>query len=72
MFIVAFILDTDSLLYHVETENLYNDFKELSAHMDMSEYPSSHPLYSLENKAVPGLFKDEAKGEIIEEFVGLR
>jgi hypothetical protein len=43
-----------------------------SEHLDMSGYPESSSLHSNKNKAVPGLFKDEASGEIIEEFVGLR
>ena len=65
--------DTDSLLFEVETPDVYKDFAELAdQHLDMSEYPVNSPLYSLKNKAVPGKFKDEAKGEIIEEFVGLR
>ena len=64
--------DTDSLLFHVETEDLYEDFKDMSEHLDMSEYPEDHPLFSLDNKAVPGKMKDEAKGMLIEEFVGLR
>ena len=41
-------------------------------HLDMSEYPTDSPLHSLRNKAIPGYFKDEAAGEVIEEFVGLR
>ena len=64
--------DTDSLLFHVETEDLYEDFKDMAEHLDMSEYPEDHPLFSLVNKAVPGKMKDEAKGGLIEEFAGLR
>ena len=65
--------DTDSVLFHVETEDLYGDFQEMAEeHLDMSEYPVDHPLHSTVNKAVPGKMKDEAAGKIIEEFVGLR
>lgn len=52
---------------------MYQDFSDMAKeHLDMSEYPESHPLHSLDNKAIPGKFKDEAAGDIIEEFVGLR
>ena len=37
-----------------------------------SEYPKTHPLYSIKNQAIAGLFKDEVKSKIITEFVGLR
>ena len=64
--------DTDSLMYEIETEDVYQDFKQLNAHFDFSNYPKEHHLYSVENKKIPGFFKDEAGGEIIEEFVGLK
>ena len=46
--------------------------KGLAEHFDFSNYPTTHPLYSIENKAVLGKFKDETAGEPIEEFIGLR
>ena len=41
---------------------------------DMSGYPKDHPsrIQSGLNKKVIGLFKDDANGKIISEFVGLR
>ena len=64
--------DTDSFLLDIPTDDLYRDMKGLAEHFDFSNYPTSHPLYSIENKAVLGKFKDETAGEPIEEFIGLR
>ena len=46
--------------------------KGMKQYFDFSEYPKSHQLYSTENQAVPGKFKDETSSKIITEFVGLR
>lgn len=64
--------DTDSLFYEIETDDLYEDMKEYKDLLDTSDYPTDHPLFSLENKKVIGKFKDEANGHIIDEFVGIR
>ena len=64
--------DTDSLTVEVETEDIYEDMKGMKQYFDFSEYPKSHQLYSTENQAVPGKFKDETSSKIITEFVGLR
>ena len=45
--------DTDSLIYEIETEDIYKDIEEsaeLKRQFDFSDYPKDHPLYSLENK----------------------
>ena len=39
--------------------------KGLAEHFDFSNYPTTHRLYSIENKAVLGKFKDETAGEPI-------
>ena len=39
---------------------------------DFSNYSPDHPNFDLSNKLVPGKFKDEMGGKLIEEFVGLR
>lgn len=64
--------DTDSLFYHITTPDVYADMGEMREHFDLSEYHKSNPLYDATNKKVLGKFKDEAAGEIITEFVGLR
>jgi hypothetical protein len=64
--------DTDSLLYHIETDDVYKDIKEDITSYDTSEYPKDHFLYSKDNEKVVGKFKDEASSMIISSFVGLR
>ena len=67
--------DTDSLLYEITSDDMYADLKDLSVqgkYFDFSNYPPGHDLYAVENKRVPGCFKDETKGQVIEKFVGLR
>lgn len=66
--------DTDSLIYHIETHDFYEDLKEhFMNYFDTSNFsPSNIYNIPLANKKVPGLFKDELGGKIIHEFVGLR
>jgi hypothetical protein len=64
--------DTDSLVYQIKTEDIYQDMKESSDVYDTSDYPKDHALYSTANKKVAGKFKDESNGLIITSFVGLR
>ena len=64
--------DTDSLKYVIETEDLYQDMKEMSDHFDFSEYGVNHFCYDKTNAKVLGKFKDETNGNPIIEFVGLR
>lgn len=65
-------MDTDSLLYQIKTENLYNDMTDMLEYLDTSDYPKDHPCYSIKNKKKPGTFKDEAQGKVIEKYIGLR
>lgn len=64
--------DTDSFVIHVETDDLYKDFKELNEHMDFSDYPPDHPNHDKTNKKVLGKFKDELNGKIMTHFIGLK
>ena len=67
--------DTDSLMYMVETEDIYEDIlRDIHEWFDTSNYPTDHPsgIYTDVNEMVIGMFKDEAGGKIITEFVGLR
>lgn len=64
--------DTDSLMYEIETNDVYQDFSQMLEHFDFSNYPSDHPLFSEKNKRIPGFFKDEVGGKIIKSFVGLK
>ena len=64
--------DTDSLLYEIQTEDIYKDMNRHSDWYDFSEYPFEHPNYNATNKKCIGKMKDECKGMILEEFIGLR
>ena len=67
--------DTDSLAYEIETEDFYRDISsDVKDKFDTSNYPKNHPSGILTgvNKKVIGMFKDEASGKQIAEFVGLR
>ena len=67
--------DTDSLLYEIEHTDFYEELAtndEWRQQFDLSNYPTDHFLYNVENKVVTLKFKDELAGEPIEEFVGLK
>ena len=63
--------DTDSFLFKVDAPNAF--MKHIKPYMDFSNYPTSHPLYSIKNKSKLGYFKDELQGTLkCVEFIGLR
>ena len=64
--------DTDSLLYEIETSDIYKDMLDNKSDYDFSNYPSNHLNFSIENKKKIGKFKDELSSLPLEEFIGLR
>ena len=64
--------DTDSLTYHITTDDIYKDMKADEHLYDTSDYDKEHFLHSTVNKKVIGKFKDETAGVPVIEFVGLR
>lgn len=64
--------DTDSLFYHIKTEDAYEDFYRDKELFDNSDYSETSKYFSKENKKVIGKFKDEAAGRPILEFIGLK
>ena len=64
--------DTDSLLLHIQTDDVYKDMAAYEWHYDTSNYPKDHELYSAKNKKALGKMKDECGGELIEEVIALR
>ena len=58
-------------MYEIHTEDFFEDIREdIKEKFDSSNFENSKLL--ILNKKVPGIFKDEAGGKIISEFVGLR
>ena len=67
--------DTDSLAYEITTKDFYRDINpDIEKWFDTSDYPTNHPsgIETGLNSKVLGMFKDEAGGKQIVEFVGLR
>ena len=67
--------DTDSLAYEIKIKDCYKDINpDIEKRFDTSDYPSNHPsgIKTGLNSKVLGMFKDEAGGKQIFEFVGLR
>ena len=66
-------IDTDSLIYNIETKDFYKDIAEdVKDRFDTSGYNPNRPLPVGLNRKVIGLMKDELGGEIITEFLTLR
>ena len=65
-------IDTDSLIVHVQTDDLYKDMAQNLDDYDTSNYPAGHPLFSTANKKIIGKSKDELGGQLLTEFIGIR
>ena len=63
--------DTDSLVYEIETEDVYEYFYDNKDLFEFSDYSQHSMFFNPINKKVIGKLKDEFKGKIINEFVGL-
>jgi hypothetical protein len=55
--------DTDSLCYHLFTDEVYHDMSDYVDLLDTTGYPRYHPLYSAMNAKVIGKMKHECKGK---------
>ena len=64
--------DSDSLTYHIHTEDVYKELFKNKELFDDSDYNPKLEFYDPSNKNVIGKFKDEDCGEPIGEFIGLR
>ena len=66
--------DTDSLCYHIETEDFYKDIaNDVPRRFDTSDFSKDHPAgLPIMNKKVIEMMKDEVGGKVITEFAGVR
>ena len=63
--------DTDSLLYEIKTDDVYEDFYKYKLLFDFSNYPKDSMFYDPVNEKAIGKMKDVYKGKINDEFIGL-
>ena len=49
--------DTDSLLYDIKCDDIYEDMRQDKDMFDFSDYPKDHRLFNVDNKKVTGIFK---------------
>ena len=67
--------DTDSFAYEIKTKDFYKRYQpDIEKRFDASDYPTNHSsgIKTVLNSKVLGMFKDEACGNQIVEFVGFR
>ena len=64
--------DTDSLVYQIETDDVYVGLYEDRGMFDFSDYSKDLRLYDVVNIKVIDKIKDEVPENIINEFAGLK
>ena len=64
--------DTDSLVYEIKGKDIYEQSYLDRDLFDFSECPIDSNFYDPANKKVLGKMKDEFKGQIFSEFIGLK
>ena len=64
--------DTDSFIYYVETDDVYQDMLQNLHLYDTSNFPKDSPLYSEKHKKVVRKIKNELGSYPMKEFVALR
>ena len=64
--------DTVSLFYVIKTDDIYEDSYQDKDLFDFSDYPINSKSFDETNQKVIGKMKDEFKGKIVREFIGLK
>ena len=64
--------DTDSLIYEIFTDDIYDFMNEKRDLFDTSKFNKNHKLYNKNTASQLGLFKPENADNIITEFIGLK
>ena len=64
--------DTESIMYEIETENVYDIFSKNKEMVGFSNYSAKSKYYDDLNALVVGKMKDEMDSVAIEEFVELK
>ena len=64
--------DTDSLMYEIKTEDVYEDFNSDKEMFDFSHCLTKSEYYDDSNKLYIGKMKDVTAGVAIKEYVGLK
>ena len=63
--------DTDSLMYEIKTEDVYEDFSSNKQMFDLSNYSTKSKYHDDSNRLVIGKMKGDTADVAIEDFVGL-
>ena len=61
--------NTNSWMYEIKTEDVYEDFSKDKEILDFSHYFEESKYYDDSNKLVVGKMEDETCGVVVEEFV---
>ena len=70
---LSYYLQTrDKLVCEIENNDVYEDFYENRDLLYFSDYSQDPNFFNPVNKKANGKMKDEVKGKIISEFVGLK
>ena len=64
--------DTDSLMYEIKIQDVYEDFSNDKEMFDFSNYSAKSKYYDNSNKLVVGKMEDETADLAIKEFVELK
>ena len=64
--------NTDSLFYEIKTKDVNEDFYGDKNLFDIKEYSSNSKFFDQTNKKGIGKMKNEFRGQLIDEFVGLK